>query len=99
MVVIDWDEEKNLKLKMERGVGFEDVLMAIHEDRILGIFKHPNYEKYPEQKILVVEIGGYAYVVPFEERGEVIWLITIYPSRKMTMIYLGGKKDGERNKT
>jgi len=92
-VIIDWDEEKNLKLKKERGIGFEDVVIAISEGRILDILEHHNKEKYPTQKLLIVEINRYAYVVPFEERGEVLWLITVYPSRKMTKVYLGGKKD------
>jgi len=91
-MLIDWDEEKNLKLKRERRIGFEDVVIAISEGRILDILEHPNKEKYPYQKLLIVEINGYAYVVPFEERGEVLWLITVYPSRKMTKVYLGGKR-------
>ena len=92
-MVIDWDEEKNIKLKLERGIGFEDVVVAINEDRILDILEHPNRNRYPEQKLLIVEIDGYAYVVPFEERGSVIRLITIFPSRKMTKKYLGGRSD------
>jgi len=93
MVVIDWDEEKNLKLKSERGIGFEDVVIAINEGRIIAILEHHNKEKYPNQKLLVVEIDGYAYVVPFEERGEIIRFITVYPSRKMTKFFLGGKNE------
>jgi len=90
-MIIDWDDEKNRQLKRERGVGFEDVLIAISEGRILDILEHPNKEKYGEQKLLIVEIGGYAYVVPFVKSEGVIRLITIFPSRKMTKKYLGGK--------
>jgi len=90
-MVIDWDEGKNLQLRLERGVGFEDVVVAINEGRILDILEHPNKERYEGQKLLIVEIGGYAYVVPFENREGVIRLITIFPSRKMTKKYLGGK--------
>ncbi len=94
-MVIDWDEEKNLKLKLERGIGFEDVVIAINEDRILDILEHPNRDRYPSQRLLIVEMNGYAYVVPFEEREGVIRLITIFPSRKMTKKYLGGERDGD----
>lgn len=90
-MVIDWDEGKNLQLRLERGVGFEDVVVAINEGRILDILEHPNKERYEGQKLLIVEIGGYAYVVPFENRKGVIRLITTFPSRKMTKKYLGGK--------
>jgi len=37
-VIIDWDEENNLKLKKERGIGFEDAVIAINDGRILDIF-------------------------------------------------------------
>ncbi len=87
---IVWDERKNLKLKLERGIGFEDVVIAISEGRMLDILEHPNKEKYPGQRLLIVEIGGYAYVVPFEEKGGTIRFITVFPSRKMTRKYLGG---------
>ena len=87
-MILDWDEEKNLKLKRERGVGFEDVVIAISEGRILDILEHTNKERYRGQKLLIVEIEGYAFVVPFEEREDRIRLITVFPSRKMTKKYL-----------
>jgi len=91
-MVIDWDEEKNLQLKMRRGVGFEDVVIAINEGRILDVLEHPSKERYGGQKLLIVEIGGYAYIVPFEKREGIIRLITVFPNRKMTKKYLGGGK-------
>ena len=63
------------------------MVIAINEGRILDILEHPNKEKYPEQRLLIVNIDDYAYVVPFEEREGVIRLITIFPSRKMTKKY------------
>ena len=93
-MVIDWDEEKNLRLKCERGIGFEDVVIAINEDRILDILEHPSRDRYPNQKLLIVEMNNYAYIVPFEERKGVIRFITVFPSRKMTKKYLGGDRDG-----
>ena len=55
---------------------------------------HPNKKKYPNQKILIVEISGYAYLVPYvkDEDGSLI-LKTIIPSRKATKKYLGGKDE------
>ncbi len=84
----DWDESKNIKLKAERLVGFEDILTAINEGRTLANIEHPNKLRYGSQKILVVEINNYAYLVPYTEDDEKIFLKTIYPSRRFTKKYL-----------
>ena len=85
MKYFDWDEEKNRKLKEERGIGFEDVLIAIDEGRLLVTLDHP---KKPNQKIYIVNVENYAYMVPFVEDEEKYFLKTVYPSRKMTKKYL-----------
>ena len=41
----------------------------------------------------MLEIGGYAYLVPYVETDEEIFLKTVYPSRKFTEIYLGKEKN------
>ena len=88
MKEIRWNEEKNDFLKRERGVGFEDVLVAIDEDRLLDVLEHTNQKKYPEQRMFIVDIGQYAYLVPFVENKTEIFLKTIIPSRKATKQYL-----------
>lgn len=89
---IRWSEEKNKKLLSERGVCFEDVLVASRENKILDSLEHPNKEKYPHQKILIVEIRGYVYVVPCVKTKREIFLKTIIPSRKYTKQYCIDKK-------
>ncbi len=88
MKYFDWSEDENKQLKVERGIGFEDVLIAIDENRILDQRKHPNNKKYPEQQLLVVEINQYAFLVPYVEDEEKLFLKTIIPSRKETKKYL-----------
>ncbi|MEK7611674.1 MAG: toxin [Patescibacteria group bacterium] len=88
MKYFDWNQEKNRQLKRGRGVSFEDVLVAISEDRLLAIKDNPQPKRYPKQKIFVVEIGSYAYLVPFVEDEEKVFLKTIIPSRKATKTYL-----------
>lgn len=88
MKYYDWDKEKNKKLKNERGISFEEVLLSINENRILNIENHPNEKKYPNQKIYIVEINNYAYLVPFVEDDEKVFLKTIIPSRKATKKYV-----------
>ena len=88
MKKFEWNEEKNIKLKKQRGVGFEDVLVAIHDERVLDRGNHPNQDLHPGQKIMVVEINSYAYVVPFIEDEEKIFFKTIIPNRRATKKYL-----------
>ena len=85
---IRWNKEKNILLKKERGICFDDVMVAIHEGRIVDIVEHHNKERYPNQKMLIVEIGSYAYLVPFVIDGDGIFLKTVIPSRKATKKYL-----------
>ena len=67
-------------------------IMSIEKKQILDIVEHPNQEKYKGQKIFIINIHNYAYLVPFIENEEGIFLKTIIPSRKATEKYLGGKK-------
>ena len=53
----------------------------------MDIYDHPNQERYPGQKVSVVLIEGYAYLVPFVESENEIFLKTIIPSRKATKNY------------
>ncbi|OGG87135.1 toxin [Candidatus Kuenenbacteria bacterium RIFCSPHIGHO2_02_FULL_39_13] len=88
MKYFDWNSQKNEKLREERDIGFEDCLLAIEEDKILDILEHKNKKRYPNQKIFVLEISGYAYLVPFVEDKDKVFLKTIIPSRKATKEYL-----------
>jgi len=81
---IIWDELKNQLLKEQRCVSFEDMLQAIEEGGILNIYKHPNAEKYPNQKMVEVLFKKYVWVIPFVENEEEIFFKTAFPSRKAT---------------
>ena len=88
MKPIRWSAEKSLSLKAERGVSFEEVLSAISQGSLIAVMDHPNRVKYGHQKLLVVRIRGYAYLVPYVENGKEIFLKTIMPSRKATRDFL-----------
>jgi uncharacterized DUF497 family protein len=88
MVVYSWDEKKNHKLKKERNVSFEEVIVALESKKLLDILEHKNQKKYKNQKIFVVEIDNYAYYVPFEENKDTVILRTIFPHEKATKKYL-----------
>jgi uncharacterized DUF497 family protein len=85
---IRWDQLKNEKLKSERDVSFEAVLVAIIQGDTLDDSIHPNQEKYPNQRLLIVNINEYAYLVPYVEGDTEIFLKTIIPSRKATKQYI-----------
>ena len=89
MKTFAWNSEKNDLLKAERGISFEEVVLNIQLGNEVDIFEHPNQERYPGQKIFVVAIENYAYLVPYIENEEEIFLKTIIPSRKATKQYLG----------
>lgn len=92
MKPFDWNSQKNVLLKTSRGIGFEDVVNAITDGKLLDTLQHPNSKKYANQKVYIVEINGYAYSVPFIEAAEFCFLKTIYPSRKYTKQYLSNKE-------
>jgi len=85
----DWDDAKNERLKVERGVGFEEVVFHIERGDVLDILEHPDQERYGGQRIFVVQRNDYVYLVPFVEDEKLVFLKTIIPSRKATKKYLG----------
>jgi hypothetical protein len=93
MKYLAWNPEKNARLKQERGAGFEEVVFHIARGDLLDILKHPNQARYAGQRIFVVNIDDYAYLVPFVEGEGEVFLKTIIPSRKATNIYLRRRRE------
>lgn len=91
MKVFNWSPEKNLRLIEERGRSFEEVVFHIERGLLLDDIVHPNISEYPHQRIFMVAIEGYVYLVPYVEDDEQLFLKTIIPSRKFTKLYLRGK--------
>ena len=85
-----WNHEKNEQLKAERNMSFEEIVLAIEADGLLDIVAHSNLGKYPHQRMFVVAVEQYAYLVPFVEKTEYYFLKTVIPSRKATRDYLKG---------
>lgn len=92
MKYFDWNDKKNELLKKLRGVSFEQVVLAIVSGDLIDRVKHPNPEKYPNQKVFLVRIEDYMYSIPYVEDEEKILLKTIIPNSKATKKYLGGKR-------
>jgi uncharacterized DUF497 family protein len=92
MNIFRWDNEKNELLRTTRGVCFEQVVLLMEKGEILDTIENPNQEKYPGQKIAVLMIDTYVYLVPYVENNEEIFLKTIIPSRKATNKHVREKK-------
>ena len=92
MKYFSWSLEKNEVLKEERRISFEEVVFYIEMGYLLDVLEHPNQEKYTVQKIFVVQMDDYVYLVPFIEDEQEIFLKTIIPSRKATRKYLKGSE-------
>jgi len=92
MKMFNWNIEKNLKLKQERKISFEEIVFYINNGNLIDIIDNPNQTKYGNQKSFVLNIKDYIYHVPFVENDSEIFFKTIIPSRKLTKKYLGEKK-------
>ncbi len=87
--IFNWNSDKNQQLINERSISFEDIVLNIHLGNEFDIYEHPNKERYPNQKVSVVRVEDYVYLVPFVENEDEIFLKTIIPSRKATKQYIG----------
>lgn len=85
-----WNSEKNELLKATRHISFEQVEELMRREEVLDDYEHPNQEKYPGQRVMVVRINGYCCLVPYkpEPNGD-IWLKTIVQSRTAQKKYGG----------
>ena len=86
-----WNPEKNERLLKVRKITFEEITQKIESRAKYIETDHPNTKKYPNQKIIIIEIEGYVYLVPCVKNGDDYFLKTIIPSRKATKKYLGGQ--------
>ena len=91
-MVFRWDPQKNALLMRERGLSFEQVALAVESGDLLQVIEHPKPASYPNQKIMVVAIEGYAFLVPFVQEKDGFFLKTIIPSRKATRDFMGAKE-------
>ena len=86
-MIFEWDPEKNGKLKMERGISFEEIAFLLGSGCLWAVTKHWNEGKYPEQRIFLIPVDGKIIAAPFLQDREKIFLKTAFPLRKMTKIY------------
>ncbi len=93
MKYFEWDPAKNDRLKTERGISFEEIILEIEAGNIIDVIDHPNQGRYPGQMIYVINIEEYVFLVPYVESEDMIFLKTIVPSRKATKKYRGASNE------
>ena len=69
-------------------MSFEQIVVLMERGHVLETVDHPNQDKYRGQKIVTVMIDNYAYLIPYIQEGDEIFLKTIIPSRKATKKYV-----------
>ena len=79
-----FDPQKNAWLVRERGISFEQIIALIESGKLIQVLEHPNVERYPNQLLYEVDVGGYVHFVPVVREGRTLFLKTIYPSRRAT---------------
>lgn len=78
-----WSDDKNEKLRVERGISFSELLAArFIDDRI-----HP---QKPHQRMFLVEVCEYIWAIPFVLQNDEVFLKTGFPSRAYTKSWRGG---------
>jgi len=50
MKYFSWSNDKNKKLKKEKGITFEDGIYYIENEKLCAIIKHKNQVRYPGPK-------------------------------------------------
>jgi len=54
----------------------------IESSKLVQVLEHPNAESYPNQLLYEVGVDRYVHVAPVVRRSRVLFLKTIYSSRK-----------------
>jgi hypothetical protein len=82
-IEFDWNEEKDLVLKQERWIWFEEVIEWIEEWWIIDFTPHYNQSLYPHQRRIIFAYREYFYYMPCIKDWRTLFLKTIIPSHKL----------------
>lgn len=85
MKEIRWNLFKNECLKKARGVSFEDLINS----KLVAVLRHQTQRN---QSIILFKHKGYIRIIPYVEEKDYYFLKTLFPSRKYTKMFKGGKK-------
>lgn len=89
-----WSADKDAKLRAEREISFDEIVVALQAGQLLATRKHHNTDRFSHQEIYFVAVKGYVYMVPFVRDKEWIFLKTVIPTRKGVREFLSSLKPG-----
>ncbi len=89
MKPVNGNPDKNRKLIEERGTLFEEMAFSLQSGCLLDDAVHPSQGSYSHQRLFIVAIDDYAYLIPYVENDQEILPKTVVPSRKATKQHLG----------
>ncbi|MFZ1713224.1 MAG: hypothetical protein WAT53_09240, partial [Nitrosomonas sp.] len=81
MKPVNRNPERNQQLVAGRGISFEDVVFYLQQGALLDDVEHPNEDKYPNQRVFVINIDDYVHLVPYVESRKEIFLKTVIRNR------------------
>lgn len=95
-IFYEYSDDKNQLLIKSRHISFEEVIAAIDSGQLLDIVEQPKHRNHPNQKMYIVQVNDYVYLVPFVEKDEkTVFLKTIFPSRKAKKRYIKNEVPNE----
>ncbi len=83
----EWDPKRNEGLKIYIYIYLEKIIFHLSQSNIWKTSDHHYQKKYPGQKIYLVIVEDYIYLVPRIIGKEYIFLKTIIPKRRATKDY------------
>ena len=86
---IIWDPQKQVKLKLERGIDLEEIKGLIENKNYFEILDN---DSRVGQALIILEYKSYVHLVPVKIEASKMIIKTCYPSRKANKKYKGDKK-------
>jgi len=59
-----WEDAKNSRLIGERGISFDEIVFYIMNGCLMDVIPNNNQEKFPRQRVFVVNVEGYIHSCP-----------------------------------
>jgi uncharacterized DUF497 family protein len=92
-----WSKRKNHFLRTERGISFEEIVEAMAQGRLLDVRENKS-RNHRGQRIFIVDVHDYPWVVPFDETETEIILKTAFPNRKLKNEFEDDEKAHQRGR-
>ena len=90
---INFSDTKNKILMKSREIDLKEIVDALITKGAIDIINHPNQDRYPGQKIFIIELCEINYFVPYVESKQEIFLKTAFRCTKWANKFLKKQKE------